>query len=200
MKKIMILLAGYPATGKTYLCNQILNKYPQFQVISQDELKEKLWEQYGFDTMEEKEELERQAWSQYYQNMEEMMQDTEWIISDYPFSEKQKDKLYNLSTEYQYHVITIRLTGDIDILYQRSLKRDLDPKRHLAHLVSKYHAGDTMEDRNKADGLVTYDIFKERCLTRGYDKFQLGDLIEVDATDYNKISYEKILQQIENFI
>ena len=58
MKETMILLAGYPATGKSYLCKQILEKYPQFQVISQDDMKEALWDEYGFDNMEEKTKLE----------------------------------------------------------------------------------------------------------------------------------------------
>ena len=49
MKKTLILLAGYPATGKSYLCSQICSKHPEFRILSQDELKEGLWDQYGFD-------------------------------------------------------------------------------------------------------------------------------------------------------
>ena len=58
MKKTLILLAGYPATGKSYLCSQICSKHPEFRILSQDELKEGLWDQYGFDNMEEKTVLE----------------------------------------------------------------------------------------------------------------------------------------------
>ena len=51
MKKTLILLAGYPATGKSFLCNKICSRYPEFRILSQDELKEALWDEYGFDNM-----------------------------------------------------------------------------------------------------------------------------------------------------
>ena len=51
MKKTIVLLAGYPATGKSYLCNKILEKLPEFLVVSQDDMKEQLFDQYGFDNM-----------------------------------------------------------------------------------------------------------------------------------------------------
>ena len=42
MKKTIVLLAGYPATGKSYLCNKILEKLPDFLIVSQDDMKEKI--------------------------------------------------------------------------------------------------------------------------------------------------------------
>ena len=51
MKKTIVLLAGYPATGKSYLCNKILEKLPDFLIVSQDDMKEKLFDQYGFDNI-----------------------------------------------------------------------------------------------------------------------------------------------------
>jgi len=122
-----------------------------------------------------------------------------YIISDYPFSDKQKGRLAELSGKYGYEVITIRSLGSINKLYDISIKRDLNQNRHLGHLVSKYHKGDVMEDRTQADCLVTYDIFRERCLHKGYDKFQLGHLIEVDASDFSKIDYAQILKDIGIF-
>lgn len=71
MKKTIVLLAGYPATGKSYLCNKILEKLPDFLIVSQDDMKEKLFDQYGFDNMEEKVAIENQSWEQYYEVMEE---------------------------------------------------------------------------------------------------------------------------------
>lgn len=55
-------------------------------------MKEKLFDQYGFDNMEEKVAIENQSWEQYYEVMEEDLKNGDSIISDYPFSVKQKDK------------------------------------------------------------------------------------------------------------
>ena len=200
MKKAMILLAGYPATGKTFLCSRILKRHSEFIVVSQDEMKEKLWDRFGFENIEEKTRLEDQSWELYYETLEELMSGEHSVISDYPFSEKQKGRLESLSLTYGYQVLTIRLTGDIDVLYERSKSRDLEPSRHLAHLVTRYHEGDVLEDRTKADALVTYEIFKDRCLNKGYDRFQLGSLIELDVTDYERVDYEAVLDRVDEII
>ena len=186
MKKTIVLLAGYPATGKSYLCRQILQKLPDFVVVSQDEMKEELFDRFGFDNMEEKIQIENRSWELYYETMEHHLKVGNSVISDYPFSEKQKGRIAALADAYGYQVVTYRLIGDLDVLYERSRKRDLDPGRHLSHL----------EDRTKADCLVTYDIFMDRCRNRGYGTFCLGHLIEVDVTDYKKINYEKIIGQL----
>lgn len=196
MKKCMLLLAGYPATGKSRMCNLILEKYPQFQTVNQDELKEEKWDEYGFNNLEEKTKVENMAWSEYYAIIEEKMKQDESIISDYPFSDKQKGRLSALSETYGYEVITIRFIGDIEHLYEVSRKRDLEQSRHLGHLVSCYHKGDVLEDRTKADCLVTYQIFRDRCLHKGYDKFHMGHLIEVDVSDFSKVDYGQILEDI----
>lgn len=196
MKKCIILLAGYPATGKSYMCRKIMERYPQFETVNQDEIKEQKWDEYGFDNMEEKTNLEMLAWEEYYRLLEERMDAGAYVISDYPFSEKQRDRLEAIAQGHKYEVVTIRLTGCIEKLYENSKKRDLAPDRHLGHLVSKYHKGDIMEDRSLADCLVTYEIFRDRCLHKGYDRFQLGHLIEVDVTDFSKIDYEQILNKI----
>lgn len=196
MKKTIILLAGYPATGKSYLCNKILEKFPEFIVVSQDEMKEKLFDQYGFSNMDEKVAVELKSWDAYYQKMEGCLEKGESIISDYPFSDKQKGRIEALATTYGFQVVTMRLVGDLEVLFQRSLKRDLDPKRHLSHLVSCYHKGDILEDRSKADCLVTREVFMDRCLNRGYGTFQLGHLIEMDVTDFSKIDYPAILEEL----
>lgn len=200
MKKTIILLAGYPATGKTYLCNQILGRHSGFSVVSQDEIKEELWDRWGFDSLEEKTALEERGWELYYETLGDGMSKGQMIISDYPFSEKQKGRLEELTGQYGYQAVTIRLLGDIDVLYQRSRERDLDPSRHLAHLVTRYHKGDVIEDRAKADALISYGTFRDRCEHKGYDKFRLGELLELDVTDYSSINYNKVLDRIDKLL
>ena len=185
MKKVLVLLAGYPATGKSFLCNT---------------MKEELFDEYGFNNLEEKVKLEQMSWQKYYETIDCKMGKSEMIISDYPFSDKQKGTLDELSKKYDYRVLTIRLIGDIQTLYQRSTQRDNDVSRHLGHMVSCYHKGDVLEDRTKGDCFVTFEIFKDRCENKGYDKFQLGALIEIDVTDYSKIDYDQILSDISKFI
>jgi len=199
-KKIIILVAGYPGTGKSYLCGKLRLLYPEFRMLSPDEIKEKLWDCFGFESLDEKKVLEQRAWDIYYQEMDERMQAEEYILSDYPFSDKQKNRISDIAERNGYIIITIRLIGDIDILYLRSEARDLNPTRHLGHLMSHYKKGDMLEDRTKADLFVTKEIFRERCMTRGYEIFQLGALIEVDVTSMDNELYARVFQKIRNLM
>lgn len=196
MDKILILLAGLPGTGKTYLCNVINEKLGPFSMLSPDELKEHYFDMQGYQNLEEKQDIEKQAWEKYYELMEQQMNTGSSIISDYPFSEKQMPHLQQLIGKYKYKVITIRLTADLDTLFERQRRRDLDASRHLSHIVVSYQKGDQLENRSNADNLLTYEEFIKRCTTRGYDTFKLGKLLEVDVTNFSRVNYFNLLEGI----
>ncbi|WP_148359448.1 AAA family ATPase [Peribacillus simplex] len=197
MDKALILLAGLPGTGKTYLSNIINSKLGLFYNLSQDDLKEYYCDIYGYRNLEEKQKIEKIAWAKYYEIMEKQMQVGDNIMSDYPFSQKQKPHIQQLVDKYGYEVVTIRLIADLDSLFERQKKRDLDPTRHLSHIVTSYKKGDHLANRSKADNLLIYEEFINRCTTRGYDTFELGKLYEVDVSDYTKVNYSRLLEDIE---
>ncbi|MDM5304325.1 AAA family ATPase [Peribacillus frigoritolerans] len=197
MDKALILLAGLPGTGKTYLSNIINRKLGSFYNLSQDDLKEFYCDIYGYRNLEEKQKIEKLAWAKYYEIMEQQMQVGDNIMSDYPFSQKQKPHIQQLVDRYGYKVVTIRLIADLDVLFERQKKRDLDPTRHLSHIVTSYKKGDHLANRSNADNLLTYEEFINRCTTRGYDTFELGELYEVDVSDYTKVNYSRLLEDIE---
>ena len=163
MKKTLILLAGYPGTGKSYMANIIIKNFPELRLLSPDDF------------------LHGKS-----------------LISDYPFSLKQKPTLEKLTKQYGYQVCTIRLIGQIEVLFERQKQRDLDDSRHLGHILTSYHRSDSKIERKNADNLLDYTEFYKRCTQRGYGEFDLGDTIEVDVSDYEKIEYPKILQWLED--
>ena len=57
MKKTLILIAGPPATGKTYLVNLITEIQPKLYKITPDELKEDIADSKGFNNL-----LRKQVW------------------------------------------------------------------------------------------------------------------------------------------
>ncbi len=201
MERILILLAGYPATGKSYLLGRIQERFGhQFESVALDDFKERLWDEVGFDSAEEKAELEKEIYRRYYECVRALMGRGVPVVLDYVFSDKQKGVLAKYADEFDYRVMTIRLVGDPVKIYERSLSRDLAPTRHLGHLVSRYHPGDSLEDRSKADALVSRETFLDRCSHKGYQYFELGTLLEVDATDVSAIDYGAILDRIEEFV
>lgn len=198
MKKYLILLAGPPATGKSYLSRLICQSLPETYTVSPDELKENLADNIGYNSLEEKVELEKVVWDYYYQALEIYMKiGKQFILTEYPFSYKQKPILEKLSTKYQYDIITIRLVCDFETLWNRRIQRDLSEDRHLSYILSHYHYGDTLTDRTAADQLITKEEFAEIIQARDYNHFEMGKLYEVDVTDYSKVDYQPIIEELK---
>lgn len=198
MKKYLILLAGPPATGKSYLSRLICQALPETYTVSPDELKENLADNIGYNTLEEKVELEKVVWDYYYQALELYMKiGKQFILTEYPFSYKQKPILEKLSTKYKYDIITIRLVCDFETLWNRRIQRDLSEDRHLSYILSHYNYGDTLKDRTAADQLITKEEFAEIIQARDYNHFEMGKLYEVDVTDYSKVDYEPIIEELK---
>ncbi|WP_158247581.1 AAA family ATPase [Actinomyces qiguomingii] len=197
---VLVLLAGLPGTGKTHLCSRIRACFPNCTQVSIDVVKEALWERYGFDDAAQKRELDDMALRLFFSDLDTALghahDSAAMVVSDYPFSDKQEPTLRALCERHRATVMTIRLTADLEVLFERQQRRDLDPSRHLGHIVDHYHRGDTLKDRTAATGLLTREEFYRRCTTRGYDAFRLGDLLEVDATDLDAVDHEAILKWI----
>ena len=198
MKKYLILLAGPPATGKSYLSRLICQALPETYTVSPDELKENLADNIGYNSLEEKVELEKVVWDYYYQALELYMKiGKQFILTEYPFSYKQKPILEKLSTKFKYDIITIRLVCDFETLWNRRIQRDLSEDRHLSYILSHYHYGDTCRNRSAADQLITKEEFAEIIQARDYNHFEMGKLYEVDVTDYSNVDYEPIIEELK---
>ncbi|BDR61174.1 AAA family ATPase [Lactobacillus xylocopicola] len=201
MKKTLLLLAGCPGTGKSYLGKLICKAIPDFfNETSIDFFKEKLYDEQGFNNIEEKKQLDDQAYSLFYQSIETLMEKGKSIISDYPFSYRQHDSLQRLANQYAFQVITITLTCDPDVLYQRQRQRDLDPDRHLGFIMNHFHQGDTLPDRTKMDIQKTKAEFEKFNKIRDYENFSLGKTIFLNVSDFRKVEYDEVIVKVKTWL
>ena len=103
MDKYLILIAGSPATGKSYLINLIKEVLPDMFILTPDEGKEMFADSVGFDSLEEKAQLEKRVWEFYYGVLDLYMgAGKRFILSEYPFSNKQRSNLESLANKYSY--------------------------------------------------------------------------------------------------
>lgn len=193
---ILLLLAGAPGTGKTYTGNIIKQKFSGFVELPLDLVKEHIYDEIGFDNASEKRALDDISYDRFYQAISFLMQHDKLIMADYPFSYRQKATLQNLASQYQYHVITIRLEADLETLYQRAIKRDIEESRHIGLMMNHYHRGDSLSDKKSIDGLPSFEVFKNRAEERGYQSFVVGSLITLDVSDYSKIDYDHFIERL----
>ena len=200
MKQTLILLAGYPGTGKSYLAELLMKQFTGFEILSPDEIKEQFWDAYGFRNEQEREELIQKSWVEYYHRMEWKFTRGISLLSDYPFSHKQHDQLQEVCDKHHVQIITIRMIADLDVLFERQKKRDLDASRHLGHIVKKYHKGICLKCHEEADNLLDYDEFIQRCTCRGYGTFALGTTLQLDVTDFATAPYGELMIRINELL
>ncbi len=201
MKRTLLLLAGSPATGKSYLIDKIRQVVPNLVLISPDSIKESLADKYGFDNLIEKEKLEIKVWQSYYHLLDDYMQiGQKVIVTEYPFSNKQAFDLKFIATTYQYQIMTICLNAEFEILWKRRYQRDRELGRHLSHLVSSYHYGDELIDRDLADNQITKKEFQDIIKKRAYSNFELGYTIKQDVSDFTKVDYDALMQKIQTLV
>ena len=200
MKQTLILLAGYPGTGKSYLAELLMKQFTGFEILSPDEIKEEFWDAYGFRNEQEKEELIQKSWVEYYHRMEWKFTRGISLLSDYPFSHKQHDQLQEVCDKHHVQIITIRMIADLDVLFERQKKRDLDASRHLGHILKEYHKGIQLTSHEEADNLLDYDDFIQRCTCRGYGTFALGTTLQLDVTDFATAPYDELMIRINELL
>lgn len=201
MKKLkyLILLAGSPGTGKTYLMNKLKEQWPAMYIVTPDEAKEYYAESIGFNSLEERQLQEKvKVWPFFYKALDLYMEaGKKVIVSEYPFSFKQKDTLAELALRYDYHVITIRLVANPETLWQRRYQRDRESDRHLSFIMRSYHYGDRLSDPMQATNHISKEEFFQIMEAREYDKFQLGELYEINVNDYKNVDYKPLLTYLK---
>lgn len=196
LDRALVLVAGYPGTGKSRFCDLVRERFPQFRTISIDAIKESAFDRLGFDGPIQKQQVEEQALGEYFGQLEQTMASGAPIISEHPFSQKQRPRLALLAGKYDYRPVTIRFVADLDVLFERQHRRDLDLSRHPGHILTTYRAGDQPQNRATAEGILSWEEFERRCRSRGYGDFSLGRLVQVDTTDFGKVDYNELLERL----
>ncbi len=193
MRKL-IILAGYPATGKTYMANKIMQKYTSSSYLALDNLKEYFYDLLSFNKLEQRILIDNMSKEVYYKLIIQAIKINEVVILDYPFGKQQIGFFNTLQREFNLKIITIRLTGDIDIIYKRKLKRDKENDRHPAHLLETYKKGINYNANIQEN--ITLKEFINKCEKEEYNTFSVGKTIVIDTTDFSLINYEEILKEI----
>lgn len=191
----IILIAGLPAAGKTSFC-QYLSENMKIPVISKDFIKEHLFDTIGFNSREEKVKLGIASQNIMYGIAKKSMELNLPVILENNFENNSIDQVVRLIDQYDYHCITVRFGGDLRTIYQRFIDRNHGPDRHLGHVTNVCYP---LKDGNDIEPDLTFEQYQKMVTERGMIDFSIGnDLICVDTTDFSKIDYNEIIEQIKS--
>lgn len=124
-----IVVTGIPAAGKSTMA-ELLSKELKLPVISKDSIKELLFDYIGFQSREEKVKLGTASMEIMYYMAGQLMKVGQPFILENNFEHVSKEGLNALLSRYSYCALTVTLTGDYRVIYQRFLERNASPDRH----------------------------------------------------------------------
>lgn len=137
-KMYCILVSGIPASGKTVLA-EYLSASLHIPVVSKDKIKEILFDTIGFRSRTEKVALGTGAMETMYYFAGQMMRTGQPFLLENNFENVSRPGIQSLLEKYGYQAVTVRLTGDYNVLFNRMIERNNSPDRHKGHIVNNYY-------------------------------------------------------------
>ena len=189
----LIILSGLPASGKSTVA-RLLQRGFSFPILEKDRMKECLFDTLGFRSHEEKRRLDAAAAQILLQTAEEILSAGDSVILDNNFDAAAGEALRSLQTRLRPRSVTLLLTADEEVLYERYLARDQAHARHPGHAVSDRYPplpGDPEVSPMEREG------FARRYLSRGMgDVCWEGPVIRVDTTDLAKLDGDALIARV----
>ncbi len=192
-----ILVTGIPAAGKSTMAKAISERF-KLPVISKDAVKELLFDNIGFQSRKEKVNLGIASMEIMYYVAGQLMKAGQSFILENNFEYSSEYGIKNLLEKYQYFVLSITLTGDYKVIYQRFLERNSSLDRHRGHIVNDcYPEKKESSPKKPKETSISYENYVYGIEHRGFDNFLVGGTqIKVDTTDFSKIDMEELFSQI----
>lgn len=189
-----VLVAGPPASGKSTLA-EALSRELRLPVFSKDSVKELLFDAVGFRSRAEKVALGTAGMEILYYFAQRLMEAGKPFILENNFENASAPGLRALLERYGYTAVTVRLTGDLRVLYSRYLEREKGPGRHRGHVVNDRYPEE--DGGGTAAAPLSFEQFRAGIAGRGMDSFSVGGpVIAVDTTDISAVCAAEIAGRV----
>jgi predicted kinase len=182
MENKIIIVGGYCATGKSTFSRK-LSKFLGIPCFNKDTIKEVLGDGIGSENNTISQKGNFTTFILMLHIIEQFLQAGKMCIVESDFVLKESEQIKALLEKYNYECLTYVFKGDFDVLYDRYVDRDKVEKRHWVHDITK----------------ETRENFKEGHLYFGCGEIGIGQVVEVDATSFEKVNYEKLFYIAKDF-
>ncbi len=176
----LIIVSGPPCSGKTTTSKYFADKL-HIPLISKDNLKERLFDFLGWKNKEWSDVLSSISMTILYDTLEEHLKRNQPLMIESNFKvAPDKAILEKLLQPYPLLTTEIFFTASPEILMERFIKRTESGERHIGH-----------GDRDR------YQEAKKKFNNPHlYRPLAVGQVIEVDTSNFDVVDYDQILEKI----
>ncbi|MCL2573810.1 MAG: ATP-binding protein [Defluviitaleaceae bacterium] len=186
----IILIAGYSAAGKTTFAER-LSQDLSIPYFSKDMVKIALNRSFPVNNRADSKQLSAIAFDTMAFNAERFMETRQPLVLEANFVMKKNhngikegDALRELIARYNYQPLTYLFLGDLAVLYERFMTRDVLPERGIA---------------NKMWGEFTFEDYKKFC--QHFGEFDIGgEIVKIDATNLGGVDFCKYIEIANKFL
>lgn len=187
----LIIVSGFPGTGKTTISKKLVKKY-HYSFLSKDLFKEKLFEEYGFKSVEEKKELDKKAEQLFYEKLKcNVDNDIDTIVDKWLQGIHLIEKIIS---NKDVTLIFIRLICNPQVACDRYNKRIISGERPSSFVALNRYPVDTHTVFEKA---MTVESMNEKA-SRKFDRTGINNLMEIDTSNIED-RFDKIFEEITEF-
>jgi len=177
---IIVLVSGLSGTGKSTLAKIIAKEF-ELPYFSKDMFKELLFDELGYLDREWSKKLGKTSYAILYKITDSLLKTGKSFILESNFKpEVDREIFLKLQKEYSFKIVEVLCFADGKVLFERFKQRAESGQRHPGHV----------------DHLCYEE--QEKILLKGKaESMNLGEVIEVETTDFEKVNYKEILKKIE---
>ncbi len=187
MKKVqyLIIINGFPGSGKTYLGDYLAKKL-SLPYVNKDGIKELLFDHLGWQSRGWSKKLGAASFEILFHILETQIKTgLSCIVETAFFPAFHKTRFLEIKNRYQLEIVEIFCIANVDILSQRFTSRVSSGERHPGHV----------------DGDVIENQFKEMITGDKYGNLDMGgSYFEIDTSDFASVDYESLYKKIQTTI
>jgi len=179
----LIIIEGLSCTGKSTLAEKVSAEF-NLPYFSKDMFKEMMFYKIGYQDREWSKKLGRASYDILYLIAEKLLTAGQTVILESNFKpEFDRPRLEELKKKIGLEVLEILCYAEGKVVFERFKERALSGKRHPGHV----------------DNLCLEE--QEGILIKGKaEALGLGEIIEVETTDFNKVNWDGIIGQTRKFL